>query len=843
MRRLPTTFLLLFLFSGMSSVWGQVDSNESELNLQPQPLPEEYIIDRFDQSKELLGNNIVNIAQDSAGFLWIASNGGLNRFDGSTFTPFTFIPGNSSGLLRRGVESVYVDREGTLWVGSHHGGGGLSKFNPSSETFTHLSHPDDPTRLFQDSVKVMLEDHLGMFWVGTNNGLARLDRATETFTYYKHNPDDPTSLSHDVVRVIYEDSDGTLWIGTGGPAISPDGVGGLNRLNRDTGTFIRYLHDPDNPASLRNNKVQTILEDSRGTFWVGTEGDGLHIMDRETGTFIQPFSVPIPDPCPSWFCGVNDIFEDQSGAIWVAVFNGGLFRYDPVSGQIKIIDIDQPEGQPEYQIWTVDQSRDGSIWVATFFGGMHRIIPKRFSFPPLIPEHIQRNSLGTDNIPVYGMYLTNNELRWIPTETYGLIGVDVQQEMVARFTLDPLFLEGTQRELGQFFPYQDSYNQLWAKIIIPGTSSVTSLRGIISWDLDSGQYTEYNHDPDDASSLGHNQVGQFLEDDDGLLWLATSNGLDQFDRASGSFRHIRRNPSDPTSLISNQLSLLYKDRTGTFWVGGTGGLNRMRKSSSDGSIQFDRFLTDLEQHDFISALYEDVQGRFWVGTHASGLYLLNRQDGSYQIFSIADGLPAGTIMGILEDETGGIWLSSSLKNAIWSTSFGEGKLTRIDPDTRTITVMGLNEGLPIVSFAPLSAARGKDGTLYFGGTGSGGGVAFNPVSSSSESGSSETILSRFWVFNKPILPSPDAPIEKPIYEAESITLSPDQNDFTIEYTSLDPINVHFQYRLSPHDAKMGQCWYPKKVPVILACLLVRIHLRFVQQTRMEPTSVNPLQFR
>ena len=123
-------------------------------------------------------------------------------------------------------------------------------------------------------------------WIGTTAGLDRFDSKTNTFLHYRYKANDPSSLSSDVVRAIYEDRQGTIWVGTGSAFPGENRVteGGLNKLNKKTGTFTRYLHDEKDPHSLIDNRVRAIFEDSRGTFWVGTAGDGLHTMDRAKGT-------------------------------------------------------------------------------------------------------------------------------------------------------------------------------------------------------------------------------------------------------------------------------------------------------------------------------------------------------------------------------------------------------------------------------------------------------------------------------------------------------------------------------------------------------------------------------
>ena len=101
-----------------------------------------------------------------------------------------------------------------------------------------------------------------------------------------YNANDSTSISNNQVRAIYEDRQGTH-LDWNRQAFSwcrrrPE-EGGLNRMNKKTGTFTRYLHDPNNIHSLVNNKVRAIFEDNQGVLWIGTAGNGLHKMDRQAG--------------------------------------------------------------------------------------------------------------------------------------------------------------------------------------------------------------------------------------------------------------------------------------------------------------------------------------------------------------------------------------------------------------------------------------------------------------------------------------------------------------------------------------------------------------------------------
>src|SRR4051812_41820617 len=143
---------------------------------------------------------------------------------------------------------------------------------------------------------------------------------------------------------IYEDKQNAVWIGTGTSFKDYDSCGGLNKLNKKTGKFIRYMHDDKDLHSLIDNRVRAIFEDSRGNFWVGTAGDGLHTMDRTKGIFERHMYDPsYPDklsrpPIKNRLVNAVDhitfITEDNNGRVWIGTFEGGINVYDPSTRKV-----------------------------------------------------------------------------------------------------------------------------------------------------------------------------------------------------------------------------------------------------------------------------------------------------------------------------------------------------------------------------------------------------------------------------------------------------------------------------------------------------------------------------
>src|SRR5689334_12104139 len=181
------------------------------------------------------------IAQDKNGYMWFATQGGLFRYDGYRFKTYRHDPADSTSLAATHLETVYSDSKGMIWVATWTNG--LDRLDPVTGRFTHFRHTGDPGSLNDNIVRAIIEDHEGVFWIGTHRVLDRYEPRTKKFQHYQHDESDSTSLSCDRVRTIYEDKEGTLWIGTGSIFEQEGGKtdeGGLNRLDKRTGKFTRY---------------------------------------------------------------------------------------------------------------------------------------------------------------------------------------------------------------------------------------------------------------------------------------------------------------------------------------------------------------------------------------------------------------------------------------------------------------------------------------------------------------------------------------------------------------------------------------------------------------------------
>ncbi len=198
-RRIAITLLLAgSLVIAVKTAMAQVQE-QPETQFLPSPVREVPLrFEHLSLEDGLSQSSIFDILQDRDGFMWFGTEDGLNRYDGHTFTVFKHIPFDSTSLVGKRVNTL-------------------------------------------------LEVQAGAWWVGTNQGVHRMDVGTGTFTRYQHDPEDSTSLGNNTIKALYEDQSGVLWVGTNQ---------GLNRMDPETGTFTRYQHDPEDSTSLSNNDVR-----------------------------------------------------------------------------------------------------------------------------------------------------------------------------------------------------------------------------------------------------------------------------------------------------------------------------------------------------------------------------------------------------------------------------------------------------------------------------------------------------------------------------------------------------------------------------------------------------------
>ena len=582
---------------------------------------------RVPSPKGATANGGLAAVQDAQGYMWLA-HVGVHRYDGYKYTSYFNDPLNPNSLANDWVEALCADHSGFIWIGTRLSG--LDRLDPSTGRFTHFRHDKkNNNTLSSDTIRALLEDREGILWIGTDNGLNKYDPKTGLFQHYNYDPNDSYSLSCNHVFKLYEDRQGTLWVGTGSIWYGEGGEtdeGGLNRLDKKTGKFIRYLHEPRNPHSLINNKVRAIFEDSGGRFWIGTAGDGLHTMNRANDTFErhrydpahpEKLSRPAQKKNPFTEDVITFITEDSAGAIWIGTFNNGVNRYNPQANKTEYYPNfkDPVSGvQTGLASWAYT-SRDGMLWIG-YWEGIFRINPLQKSIP----------YFNTGKL-INSIFADSSGVLWYVTDK-GLVRKD------RNTGTEQIFVHDANGPI-----YEDRHGVLWAN----------TEKGLNCFDKSTGTFVRCGPD------FGKYGIQCIYEDRHGAVWIGThkNKGLIRLNRQNGSFKHYLYEPEDTQSYANNSVSCIYEDRSENLWLGTYyRGLKRFQS-------QTEKFQTFLKGASIFS-LYVDSKGILWVGT-AAGLYHSSSSVDSFSRFVDPNSVLPENIMitGILEDNQKALWINAS----------------------------------------------------------------------------------------------------------------------------------------------------------------------------------------
>lgn len=326
-------FLLLF---GPSKSQAQLDSSLYEL---------------LSVKQGLSSNAVLAIHQDWEGYLWFATDNGLNKYDGYTFTVYQPDPKDiKNSLSTNRVTSILEDRNGDLWLSTP--SGGVNHFNRRTATFTSYLI-DSTNRYDQDYCFMMTADRADQFWLASLGGLYRFDPVSKQFTLFKHAPDQyEKSQLYREIQSVYVDKKGIIWVGT---------VIGLYRFDPVTRQFTHYLYDAELMKKQGANLVPCILEDQAGELWVTGE-TGLRRFDRATGKFsVSKYDNPIIGNY------ANHLYQDREGNLWIGS-GRGVCSLHPQTGKAVTFIKYSDDFQPYYPPRGILQDRAGSFWFATWSG-------------------------------------------------------------------------------------------------------------------------------------------------------------------------------------------------------------------------------------------------------------------------------------------------------------------------------------------------------------------------------------------------------------------------------------------------------------------------------------------
>ena len=679
------------------------------------------------------------ILQDQKGFLWFGTEDGLNKYDGYNFTILRHDPREPNSLSYNEVRAMHESRQGrdgVLWLGTFFGG--LNKYDPATERFTNYRNVSgDVKSLSHNNVRAIYEDQFGNLWIGTDEGLNKFDRVTETFTRYQEAADHPNGLSGSVINAIYEDRSRVLWIGTNA---------GLNALalgnNGALPTFKHYRYDPADRRSLSNDAVTAICEDRTGTLWIGTQ-NGLNQLiraaeEKSSPVFIR-YQHDARNPNSLSHDDIRALWEDRAGTLWIGTNGGGLNLLERERKTFTRFQNDprDPASLSYNQIHAICEDRSGIIWLGTYGGGVTKALNRQKPFALYRPEPDNANSLPQEI--VWAFHEDESGALWIGTHGGGLTRFDRTKNLYTHYQHDPHQPTSLSHNIVRLiYPARSAPNVLWI-----GTNG----GGLNRFDLNTGKFTRYLHDFNDPASLSHSELRSIYEDLSGTLWIGTNGGglnklVASADKeASPKFIRYRHSPSNPAGLSNDFVRAIYEDPREAgkvLWIATQGGgLNRFDR----GTERFTHYRAEAGKpnslnNDYILCLHADQAGVLWLGTWGGGLNKFDREQGVLAHYTMREGLPNNEIYGILEDHEGNFWISTN------------GGLSRFNPRTEVFKNYSAEDGLQSNEFNGGAFYKSKSGEMFFGGIH--GFNAFYPQTIKDNPHVPPVAITGFFKFNKEV---------------------------------------------------------------------------------------------
>lgn len=740
--------------------------------------PQSINFQKISTSDGLSNNLIYDIIQDKTGFIWIATDNGLNRFDGYDFKIFRGNPKDENSLADNSVWALAEDKDGKLWLGTK--SGWLHCYDPVKEKFSkwyiasNITKENTITAIYPEEDKI---------WIGTyRSGLYRFNPQTGKIENWRSNPFDSSTLSYNYISSIIKDDEGNIWLAT------YNGLTKVRKIKSEV-LFERFYKDDKNQNSLSDNILWNLSIDEfdRNILWIGTANHLTSYNIREKK--FQRYIIPNPDNLQfgtgSGYVIVE--FYDNQKILWINSY-AGLLRYNLTTSNVDRFTTEKnnPYSLPSDRINKIYRDKSGVLWIGTD-NGLAYFSPKKIKFNYIISPNLSfLNSKELYSLNINAIAITNSGTVWIGTEK-GLYYSD-DKKTVKKFS--------SLGDANIWSLFADKNNNLWVGTYGLGFYQIINkTKKIVNWTLIDKR----------LKSVSRNFVKSIFADDEGKIWIGYWGlGLARLNPITKEFNTFLHSNSDAASLSFDDVWAIFQDRKGRIWIGTNGGGLNIFQNDSSGFIHL---VSELKAKIKLgsNSIYSICESRFesannrtvlWIGTN-NGLTkliinetketdLLNRLES--EIYTVENGLPDNSIKSLIEDNRRNLWIG---------TSSG---VSMFNPLTKRFINFSTDDGL-ISNDINLSAAAMLNNNLIFMGSKSGL-IYFQPDYIRLSEYSPPVLITDFRVFNKSVKVSEESPLVKSIIFTDKISIPHSSNVFSISFAALDfnsPRSIKYAYKLESFD--------------------------------------------
>ncbi len=707
-----------------------------------------------------LSNSLINqVFQDHQGFIWVATEDGLNRFDGIKFVQFLHNSESESSLKANFVTALAKDKYGNLWVGQVNG---LQVYSHENESFEEIKFYINNERIYP-FVSSIIESKNGDIWVSTSAyGLIKINSPEKRPRY-------STRLNKQLcsfyLECLYQDKSGLLWIGSDNH--------GLNSYEPKSGKIQTYSVSGQDNYKIPGNDISSICEDDQGNIYIGSISGGLIKINKQTNQIETiKSSNPNEKKLP-----VKHILFDSKKRLWVGTDGLGLKL---LNTKTNLLESYSPRSSTfdfsRSKIHSIIEDNAGNIWLGVFQKGLY-LIPES---PEIFVQYGYRafgdNSIGSSSVTAIAG--EQNSL-WFGTDGDGIYHLNRATQKIDHI----LFQSNTGISEGNnvFSLFNSKGDFLWV-----GTYS----DGLIRYNKRNGQTVFYENNPSDPQSLVNDKVSTIEKGIDGQLLIGTlGGGACRFDTEKNIFYKGLNISDSLNNAIPKWVNDVFIDKDGNYWIGTYDGLVYINRATGSFKI-LDKSNGQLSEN-LVYCIQQDSKGNIWVGTY-NGLVKIEPKSLNSVFYSTKDGLANNTICAIQEDEHQELWLST------------HGGLSRFNPNEGTFVNYYAYDGLQSNEFSRNTSFFSEENILFFGGI---NGVTEVKKDYRNYSRSvRDVMLTDFTRYDKPVKigerSGKHVILNKSIVLADTVRLLEADNVFSIGFTSVELANqsrIAYEYMMEGFD--------------------------------------------
>ncbi|MSP85589.1 MAG: response regulator [Flavobacteriaceae bacterium] len=697
-------------------------------------------------------SSVIAIHQDLQGQMWFGTRDGLNRYDGSTMSVFRNNSKDTISICNNDILSIEGDKKGNIWVGTYNG---LNCYNPVTNIFKHYLHGNDTNTLANNTIW-NIKEIKNEIWIATAGGLSIFNKTSQKFTTISHNSKNNLSLSNNFVLSIYETKKGEIWIGTS------KGLCRLISRKGDVFSFKQYY-----TLEGESVYVQDIKEDYSGNLWVATKTNGLLKLD-----VISKKLVPLSLNLNQIDSDIRSLDFDKNGVAWIGTYKGiSTIQKD---GSVRKV-YNNPDKKTSFgKIKSVFTDKKGSVWIGSYYNGISVWDESNNNFTNL-NQNSGSSALSYDVVSSFAADANKNI--YIGTEGGGITVLDSKTGLSSKIN--------SAASNGISIDNIKSLCLSNAGILWIGTFT----QGIAAYDTKSKMFVNDKITSDLKNKLKESGVYVIKKGSkDSVFWFGTfGKGLIRYDSSNNTYQIIGNDNYSDNFLTNNRVRTLLIDKKDNLWIGTQSGLNFINLNDFDNkryNIKHYFFDNKLLSGDDILSLFQDKKGKIWIGTKAKGLY--NFDGTNFHKININKyDSEVTAIHSISEDDTNNLWMSSN---------YG---IIKYNLSNKSALIFDQKDGLVSNEFNDNAFLQLGYNKFYYGGPS--GITYFDTKKIPINKYSPQVILTDFKIANKSInVANENDILEKAIAYTESLTLSYDKANFTINFAIpnfINSTNNKYSYRL------------------------------------------------